>query len=86
MLVRNTQYIPNRMGFVKSAGITKSGDVCYNNAWMLQQNDFIITQNTGYRNFQQSFSQFGTILSIVSTLSGLTATYFAVRTYQNATK
>lgn len=54
--------------------------------FMLQQNDFIITQNTGYRNFQQSFSQFGTILSIVSTLSGLTATYFAVRTYQNATK
>ena len=54
--------------------------------FMLQQNDFIITQNTSYRNFQQSFNQFGTILSFISTLSGLTATYFAIRAYQNSSK
>ena len=54
--------------------------------FMLQQNDFIITQNTGYRNFQQSFSQFGTILSAVSTLVGLASTYFAIMAYRNTSK
>ena len=53
--------------------------------FMLQQNDFIITQNTGYRNFQQSYSQFGTILSVVTTLSGLATTYFAIMAYRNTT-
>lgn len=37
--------------------------------FMLQQNDFVITRNTGYRNFQQSYNQFGTILSVISTLT-----------------
>ncbi len=54
--------------------------------FMLQQNDFIITQNTSYRNFQQSFNQFSTVLSFISMLSGLTATYFAIRAYQNSSK
>lgn len=54
--------------------------------FMLQQNDFIITQNTGYRNFQQSFNQFGTILSAVSTLAGFASTYFAILAYRNTTK
>ena len=54
--------------------------------FMLQQNDFIITQNTGYRNFQQSFNQFGTVLSAVSTLAGLASTYFAIMAYRNTTK
>lgn len=47
--------------------------------FMLQQNDFIITRNTGYRTFQQSYSQFGTILSVISSLSSLATTYFAVK-------
>ena len=51
--------------------------------FMLQQNDFIITRNTGYRTFQQSYSQFGTILSAVSSLTSLAATYFAIRAYLN---
>ena len=51
--------------------------------FMLQQNDFIITQNTGYRNFQQSYSQFGTILSAFSTLAGLASTHFAIMAYRN---
>ena len=53
--------------------------------FMLQQNDFIITQNTAYRNFQQSYSQFGTILSAFSTLAGLASTYFAIMAYKNTT-
>lgn len=54
--------------------------------FMLQQNDFIITRNTGYRTFQQSYSQFGTILSVVSSISSLTATYFVLRSYMNSNK
>ena len=54
--------------------------------FMLQQNDFIITRNTAYRNFQQSYGQFGTIMSFISTLSSLAATYFAIQAYQNSTK
>ena len=53
--------------------------------FMLQQNDFIITRNTGYRTFQQSYSQFGTILSAITSLSSLAATYYAIRAYMNTT-
>ena len=52
--------------------------------FMLQQNDFIITQNTSYRNFQQSYSQFGTILSILSSVTTLTSAYFAIMAYRNS--
>ena len=51
--------------------------------FMLQQNDFIITRNTGYRTFQQSYTQFGTILSAISSLASLAATYFAIQAYIN---
>lgn len=54
--------------------------------FMLQQNDFIITRNTGYRTFQQTYTQFGTILSAISSLSSLAATYFAIRAYSNTNK
>lgn len=54
--------------------------------FMMQQNDFIITQNTRYRNFQLSYGQFGTVLSIVSTVSGLASTYFAIMAYRNLKK
>ena len=37
--------------------------------FMLQQNDFIITRNTRYRNFQQSYSQASTIFSVFSTIT-----------------
>ena len=47
--------------------------------FMMQQNDFIITRNTGYRTFQQSYSQFGTILSVISSFASLATTYFAVK-------
>ena len=54
--------------------------------FMMQQNDFIITQNTGYRNFQQSYGQFGTVMSIISSLTGLAATYFAIMAYRNTNR
>ena len=54
--------------------------------FMLQQNDFIITRNTGYRTFQQSYSQLGTILSAISTLTSLTSAYFILRNYMNSNK
>lgn len=54
--------------------------------FMMQQNDFIITRNIGYRNFQESYQMLGTVFSVFSTLAGLTSTYFAIRTYLNSTK
>ena len=54
--------------------------------FMLQQNDFIITRNTGYRTFQQSYSQFGTIFSVISSIASLTTTYFAIRSFVNSNK
>lgn len=54
--------------------------------YMLQQNDFIITRNTGYRNFQQSYSQFGTVLSIFSSITSIATTYFAIMAYINTNK
>ncbi len=54
--------------------------------FMLQQNDFIITQNTGYRNFQESYSQLSPILSTVSILAGLASSYFAIMAYRNTSK
>ena len=52
--------------------------------FMMQQNDFIITRNTGYRNFQQSYGQFGTIMSIISTLTSLASAYFVIMAYRNS--
>ena len=52
--------------------------------FMLQQNDFIITRNTSYRTFQQSYSQFSTVLSVISSLTSLATTYFAIRTLANS--
>ena len=37
--------------------------------FMLQQNDFVITRDTGYRYFQQSYNQATTIFSVLSTLT-----------------
>lgn len=52
--------------------------------FMMQQNDIIITRDTGYRNFQQSWSMFGTVFSVLSTVTGLASTYFAIRAYLNS--
>jgi len=54
--------------------------------FMLQQNDFIITQNTSYRNFQQSYGQFGTIMSVISSVASLASTYFAIMAFRNSSQ
>lgn len=59
----------------------RSSKVFQDPFFMLQQNDFIITQNTGYRNFQLSYSQFGTVVSIISSLTGIVSLYLTYRLY-----
>lgn len=49
--------------------------------FMLQQNDFVITRNTGYRNFQQSYSQAGTIFSIFSTIASTASLVMLIQNY-----
>ncbi len=49
--------------------------------FMLQQNDFVITRNTRYRNFQQSYSQASTVLSIFSTLTSTASLLVLLQTY-----
>ena len=51
--------------------------------FMLQQNDFIITQNTGYRNFQESFNQVSPFFTTISMITGLVSTYFVIMYYRS---
>lgn len=50
--------------------------------FMLQQNDFIITRNTRYRNFQESFSQWSPFFSIFSTATSVASLLMMFRYYQ----
>lgn len=54
--------------------------------FMLQQNDFIITRNTSYRNFMESYSQWTPILSTFSTLLSVASLYATYRIYMNTNK
>ena len=47
--------------------------------YMLQQNDFIITQNSGYGNFMQSFTQWTPFLTIFSTITSVVSLYISYR-------
>lgn len=49
--------------------------------FMLQQNDFIITQNTSYRNFMESYNLWTPIISTFSTLVSITSLYVTYRLY-----
>ena len=51
--------------------------------FMLQQNDFIITQNTSYRNFMESYNLWTPIISTFSTLVSITSLYVTYRIYTN---
>lgn len=52
--------------------------------FMLQQNDFIITQNTSYRNFMESYSLWTPIVSTISTLVSFVSLYVTYRLYTRA--
>ena len=54
--------------------------------FMLQQNDFIITQNTSYRNFMESYSMWAPITSLISLATGFVSLYLTFRVYQNYTR
>jgi Periplasmic protein involved in polysaccharide export len=54
--------------------------------FMLQQNDFIITQNTSYRNFMESYSLWTPIISTFSTLVSITSLYVTYRLYTRSSK
>lgn len=54
--------------------------------FMLQQNDFVITQNTSYRNFVESYSQWSPIISTFSTLISVASLIATYRVYMNTSK
>lgn len=61
----------------------RSSKVFQDPFFMLQQNDFIITQNTNYRNFMESYSLWTPIISTVSSLVGIVSLYVSYRIYMN---
>lgn len=54
--------------------------------FMLQQNDFIITRNTSYRNFMESYSQWTPFISTFSSLLSIASLYVTYRVYMNTSK
>lgn len=54
--------------------------------FMLQQNDFIITQDTSYRNFMLSFEQWSPIVTLVTTAVSLLNIYLTFTLYQHFTR
>ena len=54
--------------------------------FMLQQNDFIITRDTAYRNFMQSYSMWGPFISTLSTLVGFANIYLTISLYTNRSR
>ena len=54
--------------------------------FMLQQNDFIITQNSAYKNFADSYTRFAPFISMFTTMTStasLIATLFLYRAYSS---
>lgn len=54
--------------------------------FMLQQNDFIITRNTRYRNFLESYSQWTPFISTFSSLLSIASLYVSYQVYMNTNK
>ena len=49
--------------------------------FMLQQNDFVITRETRYRNFQQSYAQAAPFFSIFSTITSTASLVLLIQTF-----
>ena len=64
----------------------RSSKVFHDPFFMLQQNDFIITRNTSYRNFMESFNQLTPILTIFSSMVGIASLYVTYITYRAASR
>lgn len=54
--------------------------------FMLQQNDFVITRDTGYHNFVQSYAQWSPIIGTISTLTGFVSLYLSFRILENQSR
>ena len=54
--------------------------------FMLQQNDFVITRDTGYYNFVQSYAQWTPIVSTISTITGFVSLYLTYQILLNQTR
>lgn len=63
----------------------RSSKVFHDPYFMMQQNDFIITQDTRYKNFLDSYSLWGPIISTFSTLTSLVSIYLTYRVLENTT-
>ena len=50
--------------------------------FMLQQNDFIVTQNVGYKNFMESFSRLQPFFTVFSTITGTVSLYLTFLLYR----
>jgi polysaccharide export outer membrane protein len=54
--------------------------------FMLQQNDFIITRDTGYHNFVQSYAEWTPFVNIFSTAISIVSLYLTYQILQNQTR
>ena len=50
--------------------------------FMLQQNDFIITQNTGYKNFTESYSRMSPFISMFTTITSTASLFLTLALYR----
>ena len=64
----------------------RSSKVFMDPFFMLQQNDFIITRDFGYKNFLSSYSNWGPLLTLLSTAVSVASTYFSILIYTNTKK
>ena len=61
----------------------RSSNVFYDPFFMMQQNDFIITRNSSFKNFLDSYSQWTPFFTAFSTITSLVSLYLAYRTFEN---
>ena len=54
--------------------------------FMLQQNDFVITRDTGYHNFVQSYEQWSPFINVFSTAISILSLYLTYQILQNQTR
>ena len=57
----------------------RSSNVFHDPYFMMQQNDFIITQNTKYKNFLDSYSLWSPFVTAFTTISSLVSLYISYR-------
>lgn len=62
----------------------RSSAVFHDPYFMMQQNDFIITQDTRYKNFLDSYAQWTPIISTFTTITSLASLYMTYLVLQNS--